>query len=540
MNEINEILDLIDECETQLRYKRKLVLAVTQIEKEYQAKKYTYSQYNEKLKRMLRGKTLKEWVEYYNAYVLSVLERIKYLNTQVFYHIYHDDRIEKKLAEAVQEAPAKPAEKIKPVEIEHPAKLERPKLRHRIFGKPAQKPVEIAEKKAIPAIKEKKQLSRPLPTLQEIKPEPEKPSKPFKIKKERKPLLKIFARKTEPEKAEIEYLKKEIEKPMPKPILKIKADKLKKKAAAIEKKPGEQQYFTAYTPSPFGTLANRYFRGIGEFILDKYPESFEKLFKAMRYANMRILSKTYVNIVLLVTFLAFVVSFLVIMLFGFINISIYTIALRPLIVSLLFAIAAFTATYSYPFVKADQRSKFIDANLPFAINHMSAVANSGLPPDMMFRIVSQSKEYKEIGVELRKLVEFIDLFGYDLTTAIQSISATTPSRDLKEFLDGALATLTSGGDFGLFLKEKADQSMFAYKLRMEKYNETVSTYSDVYMGIMIVAPVFFIAILSLVSILGGKILGLDIQTVIVLGTYAIIPMLNVAFILFLEVSQPIE
>jgi flagellar protein FlaJ len=201
---------------------------------------------------------------------------------------------------------------------------------------------------------------------------------------------------------------------------------------------------------------------------------------------------------------------------------------------------AFGITYGYPFIKSDQRARTIDANLPFAINHMSAVATSGLPPDMMFRIVAQSREYKEIGIELRKLVEYIDLFGYDLTTAMQSVSAITPSRDFKEFLDGALATLTSGGDFGLFLKEKSEQTMFAYRLRMEKYNETVSTYSDVYMGIMIVAPVFFIAILSLVSILGGTIFGLDIQTVIVFGTYVIIPFLNIAFITFLEVSQPIE
>jgi flagellar protein FlaJ len=121
-----------------------------------------------------------------------------------------------------------------------------------------------------------------------------------------------------------------------------------------------------------------------------------------------------------------------------------------------------------------------------------------------------------------------------------SVSAVTPSRPFKEFMDGALATLTAGGDFSVFLREKSEQEMFAYRMRIEKYNETVSTYSDVYMGIMIVAPVFFIAILSLVSILGGQIFGMDIQSLIVLGTYAVIPLLNVAFLTFLEVSQPAE
>ena len=527
MKEINEILDLIDELETQLKYKRKLVLAVNAVEKDYQRKRYTYLEYEDKLKQLLGGRQLKDWADYYNSYALSLLERIKLLNTQIFYKIYHDERIEKKLKELAEEKVAKkvePARQAKTVEKKAKA----------VPSKLIEKPIEAIK---IPKPLKIKQAAKPELTEIEIKKPPEA-VKPTYIKPEHeKPIIsKLFKRKKGPEKEEIELLRKKIEKP----VVKVEPEKIKKKAVLFEKRIAEKEYFAAYTPSALGTLANRYFRNFGELILSRYPESFEKLFKAMRYANMKILSKTYVNVILLITSLAFAASFLILVLIGFLNINIYTIFIRPLIGSILFSLAAFGTTYTYPFVKADQRSKIIDANLPFAINHMSAVATSGLPPDMMFRIVSQSKEYKEIGVELRKCVEYIDLFGYDLTTAIQSIAATTPSREFKEFLDGALATLTSGGDFGLFLREKSDQAMFAYKLRMEKYNETVSTYSDVYMGIMIVAPVFFIAILSLVSILGGKILGLDIQTLIVLGTYAIIPILNVAFLLFLEVSQPVE
>ena len=535
MNEINEILELIDELETQLSYKRRLVLAVNEVEKDYQKKRYTYSEYEEKLKQLLKGKKLKDWVDYYNSYVLSLLERIKFLNTQIFYKIYHDDRIERKLQGleviSAEKKIAKPVESVKPVPKQVAKKIKKPEIPiEKPVEKPISKPIEVQEIKP-----ERKPIPKTIPELPEIKTK--KPlERPEPIKPKRK-IFPIFRRKTVHEKEEIEHLKKKIAKPV---IPKIEPEKIRRKAKLLEKKVPEKEYFKAYTPSAFGTMANRYFRNLGEFMVSKYPESFEKLFKAMRYANMRILSKTYVNIILLITTLAFISSFLIFMLISFLNLNIYTLLIRPLIISVLVSLGAFTITYVYPFIKADQRSKIIDANLPFAINHMSAVATSGLPPDMMFRIASQSREYKELNLELKRLVEYVDLFGYDLTTAIESLSATTPSRDFKEFLDGALATLTSGGDFSLFLREKSDQAMFSYKLRMEKYNETVSTYSDVYMGIMIVAPVFFIAILSLVSILGGTILGLDIQTVIVLGTYAIIPMLNIAFLIFLEVSQPVE
>ncbi|MBW2995022.1 type II secretion system F family protein, partial [Candidatus Woesearchaeota archaeon] len=353
-------------------------------------------------------------------------------------------------------------------------KKSKPKPVPEIIGKPKfSLPAQSPEEKP----KERKEiLKHELPKFKEpIEPKPEKKSA----------FSSLFKKKPSVEKTEIESLKKKTEKPV------IKPEKISRAKLTLEKHAPEKEFFTTYSPSPLGTLANRYFRNIGEAVLSKYPESFEKLFKALRYANMKILSKTYLNVILFVSTFTFFALFLIIMLFGFFDLSLYTLLIRPLIFAVLFSIAAFGIAYAYPFIKADQRAKNMDANLPFAINHMSAVANSGLPPDMMFRIVSQSKEYAEIGVELRKLMEYIDLFGYDLTTAMQTVAAATPSRNFKEFLDGAIATLTSGGDFGLFLKEKSDQSMFAYKLRMEKYNETVSTYSDVYMGIMIVAPVFF-------------------------------------------------
>ena len=80
--------------------------------------------------------------------------------------------------------------------------------------------------------------------------------------------------------------------------------------------------------------------------------------------------------------------------------------------------------------------------------------------------------------------------------------------------------------------------MNAYQLERQKYVETISTYSDVYTGILIAAPLFFVVALALVSILGGTIMGLSVDIVIAIGTYIIIPFLNIAFIIFLELTQP--
>jgi archaellum biogenesis protein FlaJ (TadC family) len=101
-----------------------------------------------------------------------------------------------------------------------------------------------------------------------------------------------------------------------------------------------------------------------------------------------------------------------------------------------------------------------------------------------------------------------------------------------------VSTTQTGGDIKAYLAQKSEEAMLNYKLDRQKYTETIATYSDIYTGILIAAPLFFVAALSMVSLLGGKIGGMGVSTVIVLGTYVAIPIMNVFFLAFLELTQP--
>ena len=109
---------------------------------------------------------------------------------------------------------------------------------------------------------------------------------------------------------------------------------------------------------------------------------------------------------------------------------------------------------------------------------------------------------------------------------------------LKEFLEGIVSTVESGGDLKDYLKEKAESAMLNYELERQKYLENISTYSDIYTGILIAAPLFFVVALALISMLGGTIAGMEINSLILIGGYIIIPLLNILFIVFLEATQP--
>ena len=294
-----------------------------------------------------------------------------------------------------------------------------------------------------------------------------------------------------------------------------------------------------YRPSTIGAIANHLTRRISIYLLDTFPDFFRYLYNAIKSANIQILSNTYLNIMVLVTIMTFMASTIFFSYLFFIKgFTVLMILFNTVFASVLVAAGVFGILYWYPFMIIKNRRRNVNANLPFAINHMSAVAGAGVPPSAMFRLIAETEEYEEVSKEIEKIVELIEVFGYDLTTAIKSVSANTPSPALKEFFDGMVSTIESGSDFKQYLRQKADETMLTYSLEREKYLETISTYSDVYTGILIAAPLFFVVALSLVSILGGSVGGIDVNLLIVVGTYGIIPFINIMFLLFLEGTQP--
>ncbi len=314
---------------------------------------------------------------------------------------------------------------------------------------------------------------------------------------------------------------------------------LAQEAKRIKKILQKEQELKIYTPSSIGAIANHFSRKTSLFLLDQFPDFFRSLYNALRSADMKILSNTYLNMMVLFSSIAIIASFILyLFLFFFINTPLILILFNSFFFAILTGLLVFTLMFGYPFMKIRERRRSINTNLSFAINHMSAVVGAGVPPDGMFRLLAQSKEYEEISREVEKISEYIDVFGYDLLTAIKSVAATTPSAPFKEFLDGMTSAIETGGDLKEFLKQKSDEAMLSYTLEREKYLETIANYSDIYTGILIAAPLFFVVALTLVNILGGTVGGIDVNVLITIGIYILIPLMNVLFLIFLEASQP--
>ena len=306
--------------------------------------------------------------------------------------------------------------------------------------------------------------------------------------------------------------------------------RLKKKNVVEEKK------YSTYTYNFLGEYSNLLFDEFSKSLTSKYPDYFKELYHNLRLANIRIFSNTYINLGIMVSFLAFILSFIV-GLFLFKGASFFKFV-QVIALSLFILILTAFIFYYYPKVIVDNRRREIKNDLPFAILHMAAVAGSGAKLIDIFGMLLQSGEYKALSGEIKRIMNYVHLFGYNLTTALKSIAQITPSPEFKELLNGMISTVESGGDIKNFLKTKAEDTMSTYRLERKKYVEILSTYSDIYTAILIAAPLLFIVVLVMISIIGDKIGNLDIDFIQKLGTFVIVPALNIGFIIFMNIVQP--
>jgi len=316
----------------------------------------------------------------------------------------------------------------------------------------------------------------------------------------------------------------------------------------LKKKYGIERPVSGFgKPSFYATLSNRYFRKISSNLV--LSGKLEKLNADLRKMNSPFVVGTYVSMILFTMSIMFMLSVLLFITLLFFKISLTfpffsivkeSILLRALkIFWVIFAIPIFTGIlmYFYPQSEGKNIGAKIDQELPFVAIHMSAIATSGVEPVNIFKVIIKNEEYKYSRLEFRKLLNLINFQGADLVTALKKVSDSSPSLKLRELLDGLATTITSGGDLHEFLEKHADTLLFDYKIEREKYTRTAETFMDIYISIVIAAPMILLMLFVIMGSTGMYFMGLTTNLMSMLIIFIIV-VLNIGFLVFLRLKQP--
>lgn len=220
------------------------------------------------------------------------------------------------------------------------------------------------------------------------------------------------------------------------------------------------------------------------------------------------------------------------------GISQYSLILGTIFVTvfslLVFGGFTYIAFLIYPNIEAGNRRRNIDATLPYAINYITSMSTAGITPAEIFRLLGDSPIYGESAVEARYIAREIDIFGRDLIDALRLVSASTPSARMKEFLQGAMASISSGGNLTDYFRTKAKQYALENRQSQKLFLETLGLIAESYVTAMVAGMLFLIILQSIMSVLSGEKMPILLYVI----TYMIIPFGSIMFVIMISSMTP--
>ena len=204
------------------------------------------------------------------------------------------------------------------------------------------------------------------------------------------------------------------------------------------------------------------------------------------------------------------------------------------VVPLMLAVGTYSTMLANPASRAKARGKNIDERIPYALNYISAMASAGVNIDQVFRSLGeQEKVYGECAREAQAIYRDLAYFGRDSVTAMKRGIDRSPSDKWQEFLQGAITTVTSGGNLQLYFASKAERFMWENRQEQKAFVDLMGLMAETYVTAVVAGPLFLIVMMSIMGMLGGGGPG-----TLYLIVYMLLPVANIGFAFALQAMTP--
>lgn len=194
----------------------------------------------------------------------------------------------------------------------------------------------------------------------------------------------------------------------------------------------------------------------------------------------------------------------------------------------------------YPLYRRNQRRKEIDANLVYTTGYMGILSAGGIPIERMFERVTQVEQHPAIRDLTKRLITNIKMFGLDVTSSLRDITFRSPSETFSKLFIGITNTVKTSGDLKSLLTFETKRLLHAKREQLKKTLRALVAIGEIYISAMVIGPILFIVILTILSIMGNVTFGLSPIEQLNLLVFFGLPVLSTIFIIILNGVLPEE
>ncbi|HHF56375.1 MAG TPA: secretion system protein [Thermoplasmatales archaeon] len=265
----------------------------------------------------------------------------------------------------------------------------------------------------------------------------------------------------------------------------------------------------------------------------------EYIKRALERAFMEVRPEAYISFAWMNGVLGAVAGIIIIILYLFVLPSFISLPPKLLAIvipsPLLLAALAYFITMMIPESRANKRKKDIDAKLPYALNFIAAMSTAGITPAEIFKSLAEQPVYGEVHKEAAWIYRDIAIFNIDIITALRNAANRTPSIKFQEFIQGAITTITSGGDLKKYFLAKAEEYMRENRRTQKEFLETLGVLAESYVTVVVAAPLFLIIMFSVMALFGG---GPSTALIMYLLAFVMLPLANLGFAIVIQSMSP--
>ncbi|MFQ5406203.1 MAG: type II secretion system F family protein [Candidatus Micrarchaeia archaeon] len=170
----------------------------------------------------------------------------------------------------------------------------------------------------------------------------------------------------------------------------------------------------------------------------------------------------------------------------------------------------------YPSMRAKERARLIDRELPFALRHLSSQVKAGVSFHRALKSVAKSN-YGLLSFELRRVLRDLER-GSGTNEALLALSQRTKSKGLRKALIQIIRALKTGGNLSQIISDIAADVAFESRMLVRDFVETLNIVNVFYIMISVVAPVIITILTSVTQL---PMIGVSLSPLLVILIFTI-------------------
>jgi len=228
------------------------------------------------------------------------------------------------------------------------------------------------------------------------------------------------------------------------------------------------------------------------------------------------------------------ISLSILLYFLYLKTALIALIIYALIVSPVFPIIMYFLPSLELSQKIDSRRTHVTAETPIFAVLFVVYLRTGLSPQRIFEIMSQSSGLSNIKIEAKRVILYIKYFGAHVEKAIEWLLRNSPSQLFNKFIEAYNIAVRSGAPVLTTMQSRAIDLMKEFELIARKAADSVEGIAQGY--IIYLASGYTMLFIAL--LLTGVYPQFS-ALISVLGAFAVIgmPLLNLAFVLMVDKAQ---